>query len=69
MASQTPQYKVTSTTEFEFLFPMKDGKRVHKLKIAAPSEAEARTLLTDEMGQILDQLELADRKEKEKEPK
>lgn len=61
--------KVTTTTEFKMDFAMKDGKKVHTFKLTAKDESEARAILTDEMGQILDQIELEDRKEKEREDK
>lgn len=43
-------------------FAMKDGKKIHSFKITAENESEARAVLTSEMGQVLDQIEMEDKK-------
>jgi hypothetical protein len=53
--------KVTSVTEFKMDFAMKDGKKMHSFKMTGSTEKAARSQLRDELGQVLDQLEEADK--------
>lgn len=55
--------KVSSITEFKFDFAMKDGKRLHSFKMSAVSEKAARAQLNLELGEVMDQLEEADKKD------
>lgn len=61
--------KVTSETTHNFDFPSKDTKRVISVKVKAKSEKEARAILTEDFMHALDQLEHADKLEKEAEEK
>jgi hypothetical protein len=55
--------KVTSSTDFKMDFAMADGKKMHSFKITAVSEKAARAMLREELGQVLDQLEEADKQD------
>jgi hypothetical protein len=54
--------KTVVTSEYEMQFAMKDGKKLHKFSMkGATSEKAARSQLRDELGQVLDQIEEADK--------
>lgn len=57
--------KVVANTEFTISFEMKD-KVTRTFKVPASNITEARAILTDHFSQCLDQLEIEDKKEKEK---
>lgn len=58
--------QVVKEIKYKLSFEMKDKKTTYgPFNVSAENESSARATLTDHMGQILDQLELADKKEKE----
>ncbi|MDE1944808.1 MAG: hypothetical protein KGI03_00850 [Patescibacteria group bacterium] len=61
--------KVTVEKKHKFLFEMKDKSILPPIVVVAESEKEARAIVTDYLGQALDQLESADRAEANKEAK
>lgn len=58
--------KVSKETKHKFGFETKDHVP-YSFSIVADSEKDARAILTDHLSQCLDQIEVADRKEKEAE--